>query len=115
MKLRTGFVANSSSEAFICNTKLDIGTIKRKLEELLSVYTNSGEYEKHDEKPEYDDVFGEIYIGGKSDNENFSYFHGGTLDIDGKIIIPSASDNSIPYNMFSMIEHMFNAERVHLG
>src|SRR5690606_26961050 len=33
----------------------------------------------------------------------------------GKIFIYSATDNSIPYEMFSEIENLFNADRIHLG
>jgi hypothetical protein len=33
----------------------------------------------------------------------------------GKIIIESAKDNSIPYELFDRIESIFNASRYHLG
>lgn len=33
----------------------------------------------------------------------------------GRIIIPSSTDNSIPYEIFDEIESIFNAERHHLG
>lgn len=36
-------------------------------------------------------------------------------DLDGKIIIIGTEDNSIPYDHFDWIEHVFNATRHHLG
>lgn len=36
-------------------------------------------------------------------------------DLDGKLMLFSEDDNSIPYEDFEKIEELFNAERIHLG
>jgi len=33
----------------------------------------------------------------------------------GQVVLYSASDNSIPYPLFDLMEHTFSAERIHLG
>lgn len=36
-------------------------------------------------------------------------------DLDGKLMLFSENDNSIPYEDFEKIEELFNAKRIHLG
>lgn len=45
-------------------------------------------------------------------DDNKEKFEDGML---GVVILESSSDNSVPYEMFDMIEAKFNAERIHLG
>jgi hypothetical protein len=64
---------------------------------------------------DYESIFNTPFIADKEYNTelktNWDYWG----DATGKIIIESAMDNSIPYPMHSLIEHKFNAYRVHRG
>lgn len=125
MKLRLGFVSNSSSSCFICNyygdTKIlglvTVKMVKEKLETLLGGYNKL--YEAH---LEFDQVFAKPKIASKSDVKLIrQYFKEATQTwpeykpVDGRILIYSAGDNSIPYELFELIENYFDAVRIHLG
>lgn len=121
MKIRKGFVSNSSSSCFICNC-YDNGkdyTVEEAvsiLQEMINfhnkIFLEEGEFEK-----DFDDVFGDIYIG----EEGFKgcllgwedYYK--VSDTVGKLVVSSASDNSIPWHMQELIEEKFQAKRLHLG
>jgi hypothetical protein len=120
MKIRNGFVSNSSSSCFICN---DDGTGKDyTVEEAMGILQEMVDFHnktlKDDECDEsFDEIFGDIYIGEKG-------FKGCLLgwedyynidDTYGKLIISSCSDNTIPWYMQELIEEKFNARRLHLG
>ena len=90
---------------------------------------------KTDKKPpqikSFDDMFNKPYIYTKSQYEEqqrkdiiykqeFNSSYSSLWDYEskeniGKIIISSAYDNSIPYQMFEWIEEIFNTTRHHLG
>lgn len=143
MKLRLGFVSNSSSSCFICNyygdTKIlglvTVKMVKEKLETLLGGYNKL--YESH---LEFDQVFAKPKIASKADvkliRQYFKYDEerikerqrnqdilglmlGSHLPdykpVDGRILIYSAGDNSIPSELFELIENYFDAVRIHLG
>ena len=138
MKIRTGFVSNSSSSSFICLSKVSAKTAKERLKALLDVYnllTDSKlTFEEtfqdpfvvssHDKKSkEYKDrmqgwIFGKdapyknvrVGVFGMSDT-----VIGKETDLDGKLIINSTNDNTVPYTLYELIEEAFNAERIHLG
>jgi len=121
MKIRNGFVSNSSSEAFICNTKKTPEKITEELKELLRVHNKmTGGNDS------FDEVFDDVglatesdvgYLGNWLDADKeygvYSRFHGN--DVKGKLIIRSASDNTIPYSLFELIEEAYDAYRIHLG
>ena len=125
MKIRWGFVSNSSSEAFICNTDKSIEQITKELGHLLEVYnemTNSHE--------SFGKVFELPFIGNDSNTKDirdylsvykkdpsfFVTFHGSAWKNPiGKVIICSTGDNSIPYELFDLIESTYDATRIHLG
>ena len=125
MKIRIGFVSNSSSEAFICNTDKPLEQIKMELEHLLETYN-----EMVDIPHPFDSVFEYPFIGAVSNvaeivdyinyyrkDRSSLFFYpkkGWDIPID-KVIIRSKDDNSVPYELFEIIESAYNATRLHLG
>ena len=122
MKIRKGFVSNSSSSSFVCNhyeseynkmKKFDKEEILRQLRIMHRFVIELGIRTKD---CKFEDMFGEVRKATKGDikelNEgwscNFKYN-------EQMFLINSTSDNSIPSELFNLIESGFNAERVHLG
>ena len=111
MKIRQGFVSNSSSSSFVCSTGLSIGQVKEKLKMLLEFYN-----EFNNQSYEFKDVFG--FIGKsqnryKNDKESSDWY---TDEVGkGKLVICSNGSNSIPYDIWEFIESKFEAYRVHHG
>ncbi len=109
MKIRNGFVSNSSTSSFICTTKESNTTIEAKLEQLLEFYN---EWEGKDYK--FKDVFKILKITKEKIRdlkENWNY----NIPKHATFIIEGADDNSIPYELFDFIVSKFNASRLHLG
>ena len=117
MKTRTGFVSNSSSSSFVCDTKKSITEVNEDLKVLLDFWNKwMPEHWDSDDLTErkFEDVFGEIFIADekheKMMTEDWQY-----EEPAGRLIIRSADDNSIPCEMFELIERKFNGYRNHLG
>jgi hypothetical protein len=127
MKLRVGFVSNSSSEAFICETKKTLDEVEAELRALLDLYGRM-----YNTPYDFDSVFGTIKMADESDVEYLREYLGyytkspplfsGLADrgdynpkLDGKVIIYSASDNTIPYELFDIMCGAYKATRIHLG
>jgi len=112
MKLRNGFVSNSSSEAFILNTNKSVEEVESNLRLLLDTHNKiTGEGR------EFTDVFDDyIHVFCDSDMHlaNWSQWKW-TKNHEGKIIVYSAGDNTIPWGMMDYICDLFDAERIHLG
>ena len=111
MKIRNGFVSNSSSEAFICNTKLNIKEVKEILQKTLDFYNDI-----FNENITFEETFKDPRLCTEAD---LSYLKGWDYHYNKddltKIIIYSETDNSIPYCIFYIIEEKFGAWRYHLG
>lgn len=132
MKIRSGFVSNSSSEAFICGygytgkdykrytpkqAKEILKKILSSFEEILRMYNPdihtdetyfSYKFEKAFKSPHY--------ITQKDIEEMENWDEKINPDSIGKdLIIYSRDDNTIPWGIFEIIENKFNARRVHLG
>jgi len=128
MKIRTGFVSNSSSSCFILGDrwkKSDIKRIKNELEIVVDFYNKLFK-----EDQSFEDVFQEPRLATKEDIELLDRYIGyynqdkefwsDVLHIkkgeeNGRILIFSSEDNSIPYQFFGLIESIFEGERIHLG
>jgi len=110
MKLRNGFVSNSSSSCFVCNTDMTVEQVKDKLADLLEVHN-----EYTSDCLQFDNVFLDPFIADKNFCEEDWRSDYGLGNAEGKILIVSTSDNSIPYEMFDYIESKFDARRIHCG
>lgn len=107
MKTRYGFVSNSSSSSFICfgdKSKHEIEGIMSKIvksAKLLDIPFSNDDYEVAIADKEYVD-----YIEHWRNNTNLSV---------GDVIIKSTDDNSIPSELFDLIENLTKSDRIHLG
>lgn len=132
MKIKTGFISNSSSEAFICNAEYYSGEnptryTPEQAEEILRKILSSHieimtmhcpDYALKDFVPyDYDKVFQKPHYITPEDVEEMENW---SVKIDKKsigkdLIIYSIDDNSVPWGIFDIIETKFYARRVHLG
>lgn len=114
MKIRSGFVSNSSSSSFICDTNKSPKTVKGQLVKIVELYNElSGENNK------FSDIFDEPFVANKA---LYSVFKGYLRkdDIekiihDKKLIILSNGCNTVPDCFFDLIEEIYNSRFVHLG
>lgn len=135
----TDIITNSSSELFVCNTDKTIEAVKEVLQVMLDTYN-----EVVDSSLSFDNCFGEVgyvkdlpglvetYVDYKTPWN--CLYDWGTIeyqkwqaqqrvqllerlpdDFSNHVMICSRSDNTIPYELFRLIETAFNAERTHLG
>jgi hypothetical protein len=112
MKIRTGFVSNSSSSSFICYRPLvDANQASEILHDLWNFYRD---FFDNEDNRGFDDVFRDPFI---SDGKAYENGDPGEKDVyefpAGALVIKSASDNSIPYLLHEWIEERFNAEGIH--
>ena len=111
MKIRNGFVSNSSSSSFICDTKMSVEEVRDKLQKIVEFYNDMT-----DERLMFDEVFHEPFVSDDSYcNSSWADHYYAMKESKGKIIIESAGDNSIPYLLMDFIESIFDADRCHLG
>ncbi len=115
-------ITNSSSELFVCGTHKSEEKVREILRKLLDAYNFS-----MDSSIGFDEAFGEVRHGNRGDvkllREWNAYDHilettrGHEFEKEPKkgIVIYSASSNSIPYELFHLIEAALNATRLHLG
>ena len=112
-------ITNSSTELFVYSGDKSKDVVKEILENLITV--NNKAYGKHEN---FNDMFQDLYIytekNFKEDVKNLEdaveYLWGYEKEENvGKIIIESATDNSIPYWMQGAIENILGAKRYHLG
>ncbi len=109
MKVRMGFVSNSSSEAFICRTSKGLRQIETELRVLLEFYND---FLDHNHK--FIEVFDFPRHITPDDSKEFKDYNY-RVGRNASIVIRSADDNSIPYSLFELIEEAFDADRIHLG
>ena len=109
MKIRVGFVSNSSSEAFICATNKSLYIIEEGLKLLLDTWNKLS-----CEDLKYDEVF-EVGMGNKAMFSGWADTYSIPHDIEKRVVIESVNDNVIPYELFGIIEDVYKADRLHLG
>ena len=114
MKIRSGFVSNSSTSCFICGTwgkdKYSIKEITKILQEMLDFYNHL-----EDVKLSFNDVFEKPKKATKEDINLLAGWEVPSIRVKDKILIYGKDDNSIPYLLHGLIETKFNADRIHLG
>ena len=125
MKIRNGFVSNSSSSSFICDTKLSVEEVKELLEKMVYFFNemfkdcDESSYMKYAFSKPFDEMFGSVKKLTRKDintwNKDYGEYYGKWDDsYIGKINIRGRSDNSIPSDIFDLIERRFEACRIHL-
>ena len=124
MKIRNGFVSNSSSSSFICRKKMTLSQAEDKLRMIIDLFESEYEFEKVFAQPykgskKYNEELKLWdYLGKEDRNDKFDILNPNRTQVKttiGRIIIDSADDNSIPYEMFETIEAVFDAIRLHMG
>lgn len=114
MKIRTGFISNSSTSCFICakwgTNKYNIKEITEILQKMLDFYNDM-----EGENLSFKRVFEKPKKATKEDIELLDGWDVPESDVKGKTLIYGSDNNSIPYLLFGLIEAKFNAERIHLG
>lgn len=132
MKFRTDFVTNSSSSCFVVETGENMGEVKKALQKILKGY---GIMLDSPTLP-YNDIFHGPYVYTKEafveheaevkkwkeerKNERSSAWDWDgwryeSKDNIGKVLIMSASDNTVPWDICEIIERRFKTRREHLG
>ena len=126
MRYRYCLVSNSSSSSFICQKTCDPEEARDQLNNLISFFNSFFNkeltFERVFEQPfivgsgerssDYKDLISEFLF---DEHYREVYFIEKIEDLEGKLIINSASSNSIPSLMYEFIEHAFDAHRVHMG
>ncbi len=119
MKIRTGFVSNSSSSSFICKTKMPPYKVEMILRRMVDVYHDRNKDQLIYENETYETMFEKPFYGSKAYDEALddyiSFYKRTDMTTKGKLIIESVGDNSIPSELFEPIERAFNGTRIHLG
>ena len=123
MKIRNGFVSNSSSSCFVCNPmggledyakdyeNYTAGEATEILQKMLDFYNDI-----LDENLEFDEAF-EVKIAEEEDIKFLKEWDDNWVRerVEGKLLIYSACENTIPYELFEFISAKFHAWREHLG
>ena len=122
MKIRNGFVSNSSSSSFVCNfynadpynIPFDEGEIIKKLQIIYQCAKELGCLYLPEAK--FENVFGSVRKASEDDIRELNEGWGHDIKFHNQMfLIDSAADNSIPYEFFELIESLFKAHRIHLG
>jgi len=105
-------ITNSSTELFVCDTKKSIEQVEEILREKLKHFGTLW-----DRDYVFEEVFQPPFIYtqemlDKSEKYRWEYE---VQDNVGKIIITGTDENSIPYEMWDVINSLFEATNFHLG
>lgn len=109
-KMRMDFVTNSSSSCFVVQTGETPEQVKVELEKLVTFFN---EWNNTDEFS-YENIFEEPTIYNFNGRDRYSWSYENASN-DGKTIIMSADENSIPWAFNELIEEKFETTRNHLG
>lgn len=141
----TDIITNSSSELFICKTDTTVEIVTEILQEMVVYYNKLFETNYdflgmfgdiivanqenlkelvcwfrsyHNEPRQWAKETWEDYwkrLDKWRDQQEEEWIKNESGKYVGRVLIYSADDNSIPWELFELIERKFNATRVHLG
>lgn len=122
MKIRQDFVTNSSSSCFVIETGEDMVKVKKALQRILKGYAMMLDTDVLS----YDSVFQEPYIYTRemykdnvADAKRYKsqdlFWQYQAEENIGKVIVMSASDNTVPWDICEIIQSRFKTGREHLG
>ena len=107
MKIRNGFVSNSSSSSFLIdNTKYSIDRVRQYIDSLVEAYNVI-----NTDHITTDDICVISEVNRRDFYNRVDQFHGNTAKKDNKdttkgILVDSTSDNSIPWDIQERLEEI---------
>ena len=114
MKIRTGYISNSSTSCFICglwgSCDYSVEETVEILQKMLTFYNDM-----EDENLDFENVFEHPQISNDKDIDLLDGWDVRKSDVENNMLIYGKGDNSIPYLLFGFIEQKFDAKRIHLG
>lgn len=113
-------ITNSSSELFICGTDRTVEKVANELQIILDMYNKISmsnlDFDMVFQPVELVDSVYNLGIGDYAEYHHFEHIDKYHRNSNGKLlIIRSMGDNAIPYELFDLIESIYNGYRIHLG
>ena len=120
MKIRSGFVSNSSTSSFICGPGVTVEKAAKAMKKIEELSIDLGKITGHNEVLSQRDYT--IFIA-KEDYLNRSYLEDRTPEGDyireargeERVVVQETKDNAIPYGLNELIEEYLDAYRIYLG
>lgn len=109
MKIRLGFVSNSSSESFVISTNKTPEEIRQELQAILDLHNRV-----KGQSLVFEEVFQEPFMGSTAYDEDMADWEYG-IKSQGKIVVESTYDNTIPWGVMEFMERTYDCRRYHLG
>ena len=103
MKIRQGFVSNSSSSSFICGSDVTVEEATKVMEKLSQLGDLQCKYEVFTADKDY----------GKGWDDYYPEMR--TARREKRVIVQSVADNSIAGELLDLVETLLDAKRYHLG
>lgn len=109
MKIRDGFVSNSSCSSFLVKDNRS----EREVKEIMGKIVDAWNTVSENEQKCYDHDWEVVTLSAEDVKDIKDYY--GVDCHENQIMIKSASDNSIPYGIVSLLEHVRWLKYFHRG